>query len=123
MLQDRSRIGTSMHNPFAEPWDELAPSAPRLAEEAQVLRAALRDVKSRRQWARLRAQEAQSQFQALAAQVAVLASETQQEERACASLEREVARARFIDRGGYRLLASANFGELVLGCIEAKFCK
>ena len=24
--------------------------------------------------------------------------------------------------GGYRLLASANFGELVLGCIEAKFC-
>ena len=25
--------------------------------------------------------------------------------------------------GGYRLLASANFGELVLGGIEAKFCK
>ena len=25
--------------------------------------------------------------------------------------------------GGYRFFASANFGELVLGCIEAKFCK
>ena len=32
-------------------------------------------------------------------------------------------RARFMTGGGYRLLASANFGELVLGCIEAKFCK
>ena len=35
----------------------------------------------------------------------------------------EVSRARFMTGGGYRLLASANFGELVLGCIEAKFCK
>ena len=34
-----------------------------------------------------------------------------------------VLRARFMTVGGYRLLASANFGELVLGCIEAKFCK
>ena len=34
-----------------------------------------------------------------------------------------VFRARFMTGGGYRLLASANFGELVLGCIEAKFCK
>ena len=34
-----------------------------------------------------------------------------------------VDRARFMTGGGYRLLASANFGELVLGCIEAKFCK
>ena len=32
-------------------------------------------------------------------------------------------RARFMNGGGYRLLASANFGELVLGCIEAKVCK
>ena len=32
-------------------------------------------------------------------------------------------RARFMTRGGYRLLASANFGELILGCIEAKFWK
>ena len=31
-----------------------------------------------------------------------------------------VYRARFMTGGGYRLLASANFGELVLGCIEAK---
>ena len=30
-------------------------------------------------------------------------------------------RARFMTGGGYRLLVSANFGELVLGCIEAKF--
>ena len=34
-----------------------------------------------------------------------------------------VCRARFMTGGGYRLLASANFGELVLGCSEAKFCK
>ena len=34
-----------------------------------------------------------------------------------------VRRARFMTGGGYRLLASANFGELVLPCIEAKFCK
>ena len=33
------------------------------------------------------------------------------------------SRARFMTGGGYRLLASANLGELVLGCIEAKFCK
>ena len=32
-----------------------------------------------------------------------------------------VARARFMTGVGYRLLASANLGELVLGCIEAKF--
>ena len=35
----------------------------------------------------------------------------------------QVNRARFMTGGGYRLLASANFGELVLGCIEAKCCK
>ena len=34
-----------------------------------------------------------------------------------------VTRARFMTGGGYRLLASASFEELVLGCIEAKFCK
>ena len=34
-----------------------------------------------------------------------------------------VRRARFMTGGGYRLLASANFGELFLGCIEATFCK
>ena len=83
-----------MHNPFAEPWDDLAPSVPRFADEAHVLQSALRDVKSRRQWTRMRAQEAQSQFQALAAQVAALAAETQQEERGCAALEREAAAAR-----------------------------
>ena len=33
----------------------------------------------------------------------------------------DVLRARFRTGGGYRLLASANFGELVLGGIEAKF--
>ena len=33
-----------------------------------------------------------------------------------------VGRARFMTGGGYRLLASANFGELVLGCINADFC-
>ena len=33
-----------------------------------------------------------------------------------------VCRARFITGGGYRLLASANFGELVLGCINADLC-
>ena len=32
-------------------------------------------------------------------------------------------RARFMTGGGYRLLSSANFGELVLGCIEAKIGK
>ena len=33
-------------------------------------------------------------------------------------------RAGFMTGGGYRLLAErANLGELVLGCIEAKFCK
>ena len=31
-------------------------------------------------------------------------------------------RARFMTGGGYCLLASANFGGLVLGCIEADFC-
>ena len=36
---------------------------------------------------------------------------------------REDARARFMTGGGYRLLASANLGELVLGFIEATFCK
>ena len=36
---------------------------------------------------------------------------------------RAVVRARSMTRGGYRLLASANLGELVLGCVEAKFCK
>ena len=35
----------------------------------------------------------------------------------------EVLRARFMTREGYRLLASANFREVVLGCIEAKLCK
>ena len=35
----------------------------------------------------------------------------------------DVHRARFMTGGGYRLLASANLGELVLGCIEAKFRK
>ena len=32
-------------------------------------------------------------------------------------------RARLMTGGWYRLLASANFGELVLGCINADFCK
>ena len=32
-------------------------------------------------------------------------------------------RARFMIGGGYRLHVSANLEELVLGCIEAKFCK
>ena len=32
-------------------------------------------------------------------------------------------RARFMTGGGYRLLASATFGELGLGCIEANICK
>ena len=41
--------------------------------------------------------------------------------RATPDLIRSVIRARFMTGGGYRLLASANFGEL--GCIEAKFCK
>ena len=31
-------------------------------------------------------------------------------------------RARFMTGGGYRLLASANFGGLALGCINADFC-
>ena len=35
---------------------------------------------------------------------------------------RTVPKARFITGGGYRLLASGNFGELVLGCIEANSC-
>ena len=35
----------------------------------------------------------------------------------------EVSSAKFMTGGGYRLLASANFGELVLACIEARFCK
>ena len=39
------------------------------------------------------------------------------------SAKRTYTRARFMIGGGYRLLASANFGELVLGYIEAKFCK
>ena len=39
------------------------------------------------------------------------------------ALVRPVDRARFMTGVGYRLLASANIGELVLGCIEAKFCK
>ena len=32
-------------------------------------------------------------------------------------------RDRFITGGGYRLLAPANLGELVLGCIEANICR
>ena len=43
--------------------------------------------------------------------------------RSVPEIHTEVARARFMTRGAYRLLASANFGELVFGCIEAKFCK
>ena len=35
----------------------------------------------------------------------------------------EAPRARSMTGGGYRLLASANFGELVLGCVEAKCFK
>ena len=37
--------------------------------------------------------------------------------------ETMVSRAGFMIGAAYRLLASANFAELVLGCIEAKFCK
>ena len=39
-----------------------------------------------------------------------------------AALNGDAIRATFMSGGGYRLLASANFGELVLGCIEADFC-
>ena len=35
----------------------------------------------------------------------------------------DVIRALFMTGGGYRLLASANFGELLFGCTDAKFCK
>ena len=35
---------------------------------------------------------------------------------------RAVPRARLLTGVGYRLLASANFGQLVLFCIEADFC-
>ena len=38
------------------------------------------------------------------------------------NLDLDVSRAAFITGGGYRLLASGNFGELVLGCIEANSC-
>ena len=41
----------------------------------------------------------------------------------CAVQCSAVSRARFMTGGRYRLLASANFGELVLGCFEAKVCK
>ena len=35
---------------------------------------------------------------------------------------RRVRRAAFMTGGGYRLLVSADFGGLVLGCINADFC-
>ena len=43
-------------------------------------------------------------------------------ERPAQNLGKDGKESQTHDRGWYRLLASANFGELVLGCINADFC-
>ena len=118
-IRPRTSLVTFARSPRTDPPGIAAEAKQRELEENQA-RLAVADY-DRVDRAERIAQESASVRSALQVEVdegKALIAKLQQEMNAM-----QVKRARFMTGGGYRLLASANFGELILGCIEAKFCK